>query len=92
MTSTWMTKKQTFELLKLIKSVYPHFAVNQNTIDIWHEFMKDQVFESVISKTHEHIKREKFPPTVAELITVKFEKSRDQIEHEKMLQETGYFD
>lgn len=91
MTSTSMTKKQTFELLKLINSVYPHFEVNQDTINNWHEFMKDQSFASVMYKAKEHIKREKFPPTVAELITVRMKKTRDQIEHEKMLVETGYY-
>lgn len=82
-----MTRDQVKEIFKLITHVYQRFDVTSEKLDIWHYFLADQDYKIVRSKTLRHIKNEKFPPTVAEIITIKPKKSVTQIEHEKMLKE-----
>lgn|SRR5690625_4163382 len=89
MTSTSMTKKQVFELLKFLRDAYPNLEVTQSRVDTWSKFMKDQNPAIVMRKAEEHVLNNKFPPTISDLIVIPFKKSRDQIEHEKMLRENG---
>lgn len=66
-----MTKKEVLELFKFFKSVYQHFEVDQYKIDTWAELLEDQDFEVVMRKAKKHAREYKFPPAVAELITIK---------------------
>lgn len=91
MTSISMTKKQVAEVLLQIHNVYPRFDVTQSRIDTWHGFLKDQNPATVMRKVENHILKEKFPPTIAEVISVKPKKTATEIEHEKMLKEAGLY-
>ena len=91
MTSISMTKKQVAEVLLQIHNVYPRFDVTQSRIDTWHGFLKDQNPATVMRKVENHILKEKFPPTIAEVISVKTKKTATEIEHEKMLKEAGLY-
>jgi len=62
-----VNKKQVVEIFKLIKSVYPNFEVDQMKVDTWSKVMKGQDYERVIIKLEEHMKTNKFPPTIAEI-------------------------
>jgi len=89
MSSTLMTKRQVAELLKFVNDIYPNVHLTQSRIDTWHALLKDQNPAAVMKKAEEYVLVNTFPPSVADLITVKPEKTRDQIEHEKMLAEMG---
>lgn len=82
-----MTKKQVAEVLLQIHNVYPRFDVTQARIDTWYGFLKDQNPAVVMRKVENHFISEKFPPTIAEVITIKPKKSITQMQHEKMLAE-----
>lgn len=84
-----MTKRQVAELLKFLHDVYPSVELTQSRIDTWHKLLKDQNPATVMRKAEEHVLRNKFPPTIADLVTIRLKKTRDQIEHEKMLKEAG---
>lgn len=85
-----MNKEQIFELLTFLHNVYPRLEVTQSRIDTWHALMKDQNPAMVMRKAEEHVMRNAFPPSVADLVTIQFKKSKEQIEHEEMLREAGY--
>jgi len=63
-----VTKKEVAELFKLIKDFYPRFEVTQSKIDNWTRLMEGQNFDRVMFMTEQHIKKNKFPPTVSELV------------------------
>ena len=92
MSSTWMTKRQVIHLLSFLNDVYPNLEVTQSRIDTWFALMKNQNPATVMRKAEDYVLRNTYPPSVADLITIKPKKSRTQIEHEKMLKEVGYFD
>src|SRR5690625_7267495 len=89
MSSTLMTKRQVAELLKFVNDIYPNVHLTQSRIDTWHALLKDKNPAAVMKKAEEYVLVNTFPPSVADLITVKPEKTRDQIEHEKMIAEMG---
>lgn len=88
-TSISMTKRQVGELLKFLNDIYPNVEVTQSRLDTWHKFMKDQNPATVMQKAENYVINNKFPPTVADLITIKPKKSVSQKRHEKMLKENG---
>jgi len=87
MNSTSMTKRQVAELLRFLNDIYPNVHLTQSRIDTWHALLKNQNPAAVMKKAEEYVLVNTFPPSVADLITVKPGKTRDQIEHEKMLAE-----
>lgn len=82
-----MTKRQVGELLKFLNDVYPNVTLTQSRIDTWSALLKDQNPADVMRKAENHVLTSKFPPTVADLITIGYKKTRDQMEHEKALKE-----
>jgi len=92
MTSISMTKRQVTQLLAFLNDVYPNLEVTQSRIDTWFALMKDQNPATVMKKAEDYVLKNSYPPTVADLIIIKPKKTRDQIEHEKMLKEMGYYD
>lgn len=62
-----MTKRQTAELLQYIQANYHNFEVTQYKIDVWSDVFKDQDFDRVMYTAKEHIKKNKFPPVIADL-------------------------
>lgn len=70
-------------MFKLIKSVYPNFEVDQTKVDTWSNVMKGQDYDRVIIKLQEHMKANKFPPTIAE-ISAYAPKRNEHLEKMKM--------
>jgi ribosomal protein L12E/L44/L45/RPP1/RPP2 len=62
-----MTKAQVFELLNLLRAVYPNFTVDQEKIDTWTKLLKDQDAEKVMANALQYAKENRFAPTVADL-------------------------
>lgn len=78
-----MNKKQVLQLIKAIESFYDNpftkkrGVTNQDdsnekvlmdTLNNWHEMLKDENAEIVFDNLKQHIKTNKFPPTIAELL------------------------
>ncbi|AYK68027.1 replicative helicase loader/inhibitor [Bacillus velezensis] len=66
-----MIKKQTFEIMALIKQYFEHFEITQDKVDSWHELLHDADFEQVRGNLIRFCKRSKFPPKVADLLNEK---------------------
>ncbi|MCY7947336.1 replicative helicase loader/inhibitor [Bacillus atrophaeus] len=66
-----MIKKQTFEIMALIKQYFEHFEITQNKVDSWHELLQDADYEQVRNTLINFCKRSKFPPKVADLLNAK---------------------
>lgn len=62
-----MNREDVKTLFKLIIDNYPTFEVNAGKVDTWHEIMHDQNFNRVMHTAKEHIKKNKFPPVIADL-------------------------
>jgi len=66
-----MTKKETFQILKLIQQFYERFEINQDKIDAWHDVLQAEDFNAVYSILKSVVKTNKFPPTIAEILPTK---------------------
>ncbi|WP_394139593.1 hypothetical protein [Cytobacillus oceanisediminis] len=62
-----MTKKDTLELFKFLKSVFSQFEVDQYKIDTWTKLLANQNPAVVMKNAERHALESKFPPTIAEL-------------------------
>jgi hypothetical protein len=63
-----MTKKETFELLKLIREMYPNFPITQSTIDEWSIKFKQASFEGMKKKLAEIGADRKHPPRAVDFM------------------------
>ncbi|WP_144473001.1 replicative helicase loader/inhibitor [Bacillus pumilus] len=66
-----MTKAETLELLKLIKTYYEHFEIDQERINAWARILKPENYEQIEAKLIVYVKYNQFPPKVADLIKAK---------------------
>jgi hypothetical protein len=66
-----INKKETFEILELIKDFYDQFEINQSRIDSWHLVMKNCDFETVKNNLLVYSRENIFPPKVADLLKEK---------------------
>ncbi|HBU89861.1 replicative helicase loader/inhibitor [Bacillus pumilus] len=66
-----MTKAETLELLKLIKTYYEHFEVDQSKLDAWARILKPENYERIEANLFVYVKYNQFPPKVADLIKAK---------------------
>ena len=67
---------EVLEVLDVITTYYPNFLKVedlQRTAKAWHTFLEEMDQAEVLRNLHEHIKTDRFPPTVADLI--KFEET-----------------
>lgn len=62
-----MTKEETKALLKLILLAYPTFEVTPERVDLWAELLADAAFDQGKRVVKDHIKVQKFAPTIAEI-------------------------
>lgn len=77
-----MNKKQVLEVIRIIENTYNQpFTRKRNmftegksdnqiildVVDQWHQFLKDSNPTVVLRNLEQHILKEKFPPTIAEL-------------------------
>ena len=68
-----MTRSQVMELLKQIALAYPvSFRLDAETAkeqaELWHSFLKDAPVEVVYQNLKDHIRSERLPPTIADLL------------------------
>ncbi|MCY7572386.1 MULTISPECIES: replicative helicase loader/inhibitor [Bacillus] len=71
-----MTKKETLELLKLIKTYFEHFEIDQERIDAWARVLKPEDYEKIEANLIVYVKYNQFPPKVADLLNQKERHSR----------------
>lgn len=62
-----MNKKDTIELFKFVKSVFPQFEVDQYKIDTWTRLLHDQNPAKIMINAERHVLESKFSPTIADL-------------------------
>lgn len=62
-----MNRDQMKQLFKQIKMAYSNFEVSSEKVDLWHSFLKDSNPAVVMRNLENHILKEKFAPTIAEL-------------------------
>jgi hypothetical protein len=62
-----LIKKDTLELFKFLKSVFPQFEVDQYKIDTWTKLLANQNPATVMKNAERHVLESKFPPTIADL-------------------------
>lgn len=62
-----MTKKDTLELFKFLKSVFPQFEVDQYKIDTWTSLLKDQNPVVIMRNAERYAIDNKFPPSIADI-------------------------
>ncbi|PGS60710.1 hypothetical protein COC69_33195, partial [Bacillus cereus] len=63
-----MTKKQTFELLKMIHAVFTNFDITQEKIDTWTVILKEYEFEEIKENYIAYIKTAKLAPKPSDMI------------------------
>jgi hypothetical protein len=63
-----LIKKETFELLKAIGSLYPIFEVTQMKIDLWTTILSEQEYEEMLKNLSNYAKYNQFPPKPADLL------------------------
>lgn len=63
-----MTKNEVLNIFAMIVSVYPSFSVTEEKLSVWHKALKDQHFRIIERNTMKHIKTEKYPPTISEIM------------------------
>lgn len=66
-----MTKAETLELLKLIKTYFEHFEFDQTKLDAWARILKPENYEKIEANLIVYVKYNQFPPKVADLIKAK---------------------
>lgn len=62
-----MDRVETIKLFTLISNAYDHFEVNKEKVELWSSMLADKDFEIVAFNLRDHIQREKFPPSIADL-------------------------
>lgn len=62
-----MTRDEVKTIFKILVYVYPQFEVSSEKVDIWHDLLADESFETVLSNAKKHVKQKPFPPTIADL-------------------------
>ncbi|MGO4181837.1 replicative helicase loader/inhibitor [Paenibacillus sp. TAF43_2] len=63
-----MKQTETAQLLAVIKTAYQNFLVTDQAVRLWHEYMKEISFSSAQKNLQEHIRSNRFPPTIADIV------------------------
>jgi len=66
-----ISKKQTFEILTMIKEYYEQFEITQSKIDAWYLALKDYEYDIILRNLVQYSKEHKFAPKIADLISEK---------------------
>lgn len=72
-----MTKRETFQILQLIRLYYDSFEISQEKVDEWYFLLKHQSFATMQKHVREHAAHSAYPPKIAELIRKPAFGSRD---------------
>lgn len=62
-----MNRDETKSLLKLIFLAYPNFEIPSEKVDLWSSMLTDAVFSKAKSNAEQHIKTNRYAPTIAEI-------------------------
>lgn len=62
-----MERLQLAEIFKTIRKSYPNFDGSKENLDHYHKYLKDLPYEVAVVNVDQHIIREKWPPTIAEI-------------------------
>jgi hypothetical protein len=62
-----MNKSETIKLFSLITNAYDMFDVTEEKVELWSGMLEDQEFNNVLGNLKNHIQREKYPPSIADL-------------------------
>ncbi|RFU63686.1 hypothetical protein D0469_19360 [Peribacillus saganii] len=63
-----MTKRETFEILKLIGDYYGQFTVDQQKIDAWNEALKTYSFQQIKQNLVCYVTQSPAPPKISDLV------------------------
>ena len=63
-----MTREEFKNIVKAIRAAYTNTPIDSQAVfDLWYEMLKDASYEDVSRTLENHIKANKFAPTIAEL-------------------------
>ena len=66
-----MTREEFKNIVKAIRAAYTNTPIDSQAVfDLWYEMLKDASYEDVSRTLENHIKANKFAPTIAELRAV----------------------
>lgn len=71
-----MTMEQAEKILNTINAAYSRFEVTDERLVLWFKMLKDMDYGKVNARLEQHIKINKFPPSVAEISV--FEKPKNE--------------
>ncbi|MCM3272590.1 replicative helicase loader/inhibitor [Paenibacillus elgii] len=63
-----MKKTEMAQVLAVIKTAYPHFEITEPVARLWYELLKDVDLQTSQANLHKHIRSNRFPPTIADII------------------------
>lgn len=63
-----MNYQEAIMVLKKVHVFYQNFAVTEERIQDWALVLQEYDLKGIISNLHEHVKTNKFPPTLADLL------------------------
>jgi len=63
-----MTKREVFNLLKLISVYYDSFELKQEKVDEWYSVLRGESFQRLEENLRKHVAQSSYPPKVSELI------------------------
>ncbi|MGF7429603.1 replicative helicase loader/inhibitor [Thermoanaerobacterium thermosaccharolyticum] len=62
-----MTKKEVIQILGVLSAAYSNMSINEKTVDIWAELLKDIPFEIAKVVAKKHILENIYPPSIADI-------------------------
>ena len=63
-----MTKRELFQLLRLISIYYDSFELQQEKIDEWYYVLQEEALQRIEENLRKHVARSPYPPRVSELV------------------------
>lgn len=63
-----MTKREVFQLLKLISVYYDSFDFQQEKVDEWFALLKGEDFQRLEENLRKHVAYSPYPPRISELL------------------------
>ena len=66
-----MTKREVFQLLKLIAVYYDPFEINQEKVNEWFTLLKNDSYSRLEKNLRQHVARSPYAPRISDLIRTK---------------------
>ena len=63
-----MTKRELFQLLKLISVYYDSFELQQEKVDEWYCILQGETLQRIKENLRKHVERSPYPPRVSQLV------------------------